>query len=85
MEHKEKRLQEEKLFYENQIKLLESELEKQREELLTSKREAGHKLAELSQVYHLSIKIRNVLKPELFRTCPARLRRLAMLSAVRIF
>ena len=29
--------------------MLESELEKQREEFLTSKREAGHKLAELSQ------------------------------------
>lgn len=50
LEHKEKRLQEEKNFYDNQIKLLESELEKQREELLTSKREAGHKLAVLSQV-----------------------------------
>ena len=50
LEHKEKRLLEEKNFYDNQIKLLESELEKQREELLTSKREAGHKLAVLSQV-----------------------------------
>ena len=50
LEHKEKRLQEEKQFYENQIKLMESELEKQREDLLTSKREAGQKLAELSQV-----------------------------------
>ena len=55
LEHKEKRLQEEKNFYDNQIKLLESELEKQREELLASKREAGHKLAGLSRVsYHNS-------------------------------
>ena len=50
LEHKEKRLAEEKSFYEQQLKLLESELEKQREELLASKREAGHKLAGLSQV-----------------------------------
>ena len=49
IEELERRLAEERNFY-NQISLLESELEKQREELLTSKREAGHKLAELSQV-----------------------------------
>ena len=50
LEHKEKRLAEEKSFYEQQMKQLETELEKQREELLASKREAGHKLAGLSQV-----------------------------------
>ena len=50
LEHKEKRLAEEKTFYEQQMKQLETELEKQREELLASKREAGHKLAGLSQV-----------------------------------
>ena len=50
LEHKEKRLAEEKTFYEQQLKQLEAELEKQRGELLASKREAGHKLAELTQV-----------------------------------
>ena len=55
LEHKEKRLAEEKTFYEQQLKQLEAELEKQRAELLASKREAGHKLAGLSQVsYHNS-------------------------------
>ena len=52
LEHKEKRLAEEKTFYEQQLKQLEGELEKQRAELLASKREAGHKLAGLSQVSH---------------------------------
>ena len=50
LEHKEKRLAEEKTFYEQQMKQLETELERLREELLASKREAGHKLAGLSQV-----------------------------------
>ena len=49
LEQKEKRLAEEKTFYEQQMKQLETELDRQREELLASKREAGHKLAGLSQ------------------------------------
>ena len=49
LDHKEKRISEDKEFHDNQVKMLETELEKQREEFLTSKREAGHKMAELSQ------------------------------------
>ena len=49
LDHKEKRIAEDKEFYISQIKMLETELEKQREEFLTAKREAGHKMAELSQ------------------------------------
>ena len=49
LDHKEKRIAEDTQFKDNQVKMLESELEKQREESLTMKRENGHKLAELTQ------------------------------------
>ena len=49
LDHKEKRITEDKEFHARQIKMLETELEKQREEYMASKREAGHKMAELSQ------------------------------------
>ena len=49
LDHKEKRLSEEAEFHVNQVKMLENELEKQREEFLSAKRESGHKMAELTQ------------------------------------
>ena len=49
LEHKEKRLAEEAEFHVKQVSRLETELEKAREEFITAKREAGHKIAELTQ------------------------------------
>jgi len=49
LDHREKRMTEETEFHANQVKMLEMELEKQREEFLTAKREAGLKMAEMTQ------------------------------------
>jgi len=47
--HKEKRLVEEKEFMSGQVKMLQEELERRGEEVLCARREAGHKLAEMTQ------------------------------------
>jgi len=47
--HKEKRLTEEKEFMAGQVKMLQDELERRGEEVLSARREAGHKLAEMTQ------------------------------------
>lgn len=49
LEHKEKRLVEEREFMSGQVKMLQEELERRGGEVLSARREAGHKLAELTQ------------------------------------
>eukprot|EP00092_Neocalanus_flemingeri_P000848 GFUD01000905.1.p1 GENE.GFUD01000905.1~~GFUD01000905.1.p1 ORF type:complete len:1977 (-),score=934.20 GFUD01000905.1:29-5959(-) len=47
--HREKRLVEEREFMAGQVKMLQEELERRGEEVLSARREAGHKLAEMTQ------------------------------------